>query len=120
MDPTVDSADWSEVFVSADEGAFLDMAQTEFSGHIIGMLVDDMLSRGKRNRTVPDTKPGVLSPRQDQTEFVGESASVPRARAGQEGAPYATRRLKRESGPLLSDPKRTVHTAQCWRCQKLV
>ena len=46
VDPTVDSADWSEVFVIADEGAFLDMAHTEFSGHLIRMIlahVDDML-----------------------------------------------------------------------------
>ena len=46
MDPTVDSAYGSEVFVIADEGAFLDVAQTEFSGHLIGMFIvhgDDML-----------------------------------------------------------------------------
>ena len=70
MGPTVDSADWSEVFVISDRGTFLNMAQTEFSGHLIGMIIahvgdmllaDDkgVLSRGKRTRTVPDDmKPG--------------------------------------------------------------
>ena len=56
VDPTVDSADWSEVFVIADEGAFLDMAHTEFSGHLIRMIiahVDDML--------LADDNGGVLS-----------------------------------------------------------
>ena len=45
VDPTVDSAYGSEVFVIADRGALLDMTQTEFSGHRIGMIiahVDDM------------------------------------------------------------------------------
>ena len=45
VDPTSDSVDWSEVFVIAEAGASLGMAQSEFSGHLIGMIiahVDDM------------------------------------------------------------------------------
>ena len=72
VDPAVNSADWSEVFVIADKGAFQDMAQSEFSGHLIGMIiahVDDMLladdkgvlSRRKRIRTVPDDMKSVAS-----------------------------------------------------------
>ena len=68
VDPTADSAYGSEVFVIADESAFLNMAQTEFSGHLIGLIIVH----------VDDMKPGEkgLSLRQDQTEFVSNSLRV--------------------------------------------
>ena len=98
---------------------------------------------GKRIRTVPDDmKPGGLSLQQDQTEFVKarcEPASMPRARARQEGTQcttseiremrsmtgslhwvtggtrrdesFATSQLQRkQSAPLVSDHKRAVQT----------
>ena len=57
-----------------------------------------VLYRGKRVRTVPhDMKPGGLSLRQDQTEFVKarcEPASMPRARARQEGTQCTTSEIR--------------------------
>ena len=145
VDLTVDLAYGSKVFVIADKGALLDMAQTEFSGHRIGVIAahvgdllgaDDnggVLSCGKRTRTVPDDmKPGgrregrgVSAIRPDRV--CGFSSRVamyvyiymPRARVRQEGAQYATRRLQREqAAPLGSDPKRASPTRQYWRVSR--
>ena len=56
---------------------------------------------GKGIRTVPDDmKPGGLSLRQDQTEFLKarcEPASMPRARARQEGTPVYNQRNSRDA-----------------------
>ena len=105
VDPTVDSADWSEVFVIADEGVFLDMAHTEFSGHLIRMIiahVDDMLWA--------DDNGGVLS---------SDSAGRHETCWGGEGGSVSATRLDRVCGGALrvcqyaSSPSSTRGSSVC-------